>query len=260
MKGKLILQHRGRQLEHDPWLRKWKFWKSRHIAPISLWGGFIAAFLLLAWSAPLAQGSRGDQPGDFDYYILALGIAPSFCMLEGNNEGKHECTNANDASYREIPLTVHGLWPNKARKSVNAQPHDCSAEAFSGLPGDLTEQLRRYMPGASDGLDRYEWRKHGVCSGLSPASYFDDIVLLAKRANATIGAIMKENNWLGQNVRIDDLLDAIASRNPALAQAIVVKCRFERGQPNGRRSLAYIDEIRVILSKNLSKTPRRTAG
>jgi ribonuclease T2 len=256
---KVSNQHRGRQLEHDPCLRKWKFPKWGNMAGMTLCRRLIAASLMLAWSGAHAQGSHGDRPEDFDHYVLALSIAPSFCALGGNTEGKHECAAASDQEFRKTPLTVHGLWPNRMRKSANAQPHDCSTEkVFSPLSGELGVQLRRYMPGVADGLDRYQWSKHGVCSGLSPAAYFGNIVLLAKQANATIGAVILERGWVGRTVRIADLLAAVADRNPALAQAMVVNCRFARKQRGGpERTLAYIDEIEVVLSKDLSNDPER---
>jgi ribonuclease T2 len=216
----------------------------------------VAVSLLLLWSGTEVHAKGRDRGGDFDFYLLALSIAPSFCVLGGSTGGSQECSHPSDADYRETPLTVHGLWPNRKGKSVNAQPRDCSAEPLSGLPADLRQRLRRYMPGAADGLDRHEWVRHGACSGLSSAAYFANVVSLAERANAVIGAAMREMGFFGQQVRIDDLLAAVAGTDPALAQAIVVDCKFARKQPGARETrTAYIDEIRIALSKDLSTDP-----
>ena len=45
------------------------------------------------------------------------------------------------------------------------------------LPEATQADLRRFMPGGP-GLARYEWRKHGACSGLSPESYFAAVARL----------------------------------------------------------------------------------
>ena len=139
---------------------------------------------------------------------------------------------------------------------MNAQPHDCSTEALSGYPGDVESQLRRYMPGVADGLDRYEWSKHGVFSRLSPAAYFGVMVALARQANATIGTVSSRRAGSAGKERIDHLLAAVADTSPALAQAMFVNCRFTRKERGGpQASVAYIDEIRVLLSKDLSNGP-----
>jgi ribonuclease T2 len=110
------------------------------------------------------------------------------------------------------------------------------------------------MPGGA-GLARYEWRKHGACSGMSQESYFAAVADLALKANATIGAAMREQAMLGQRMRIADLLAAVAARDPALAPAIVVDCRQPRGGGE-----ALVDEIRVVLSKDLRPMPAAGVG
>ncbi len=193
------------------------------------------------------------QTGDFDYYLLSLSIAPSFCTLSPANAAKAECHTLTEAAFQETPLTVHGLWPNRAGVSVNRQPQDCEGPPLESLPAALRSELARYMP-AGPGLARYEWRKHGACSGLSPEAYFTALTRLAEQANATIGAVLHELG-MGHVVRIADLLAGVARRDPALAPAIVVDCRFPRG--GGQ---ALIDEIRVTLSKDFAPIPAQSVG
>ena len=71
------------------------------------------AALLAASTADLAPAVARDQPGEFDFYVLALSIAPSFCDLTGYRKHKAQCDHPSDADYRETPLTIHGLWPNR---------------------------------------------------------------------------------------------------------------------------------------------------
>ena len=198
-----------------------------------------------------------DIAGAFDYYLLSLSVAPSFCALSPLNRARQECRDLTDAAYRQTPLTVHGLWPNRAFVSVNRQPQHCPGPALAALPASTQAQLQRFMPGGL-GLAQHEWDRHGVCSGLSPDAYFAALVQLAQAANGTIGAAMTGGGMLGRTVRIDDLLAAVAVRDPALAASLVVSCRFARGSAAGDRAL--IEEIRVVLSKDLAPMPVDRVG
>ncbi len=212
----------------------------------------VAALLLVA--APSQARQRRPDPGGFDYFLLSLSVAPSFCALSPANQAKRECQTLTEADFQQTPLTVHGLWPNRAGVSVNLQPHDCEGPPLGPLPDATQAELQRYMPGGP-GLARYEWHKHGACSGMSPESYFAALADLARKANGTIGAVMREQGMLGQRMRIADLLSAVAARDQALAAAIVVDCRQPRGGGD-----ALVDEIRVVLSKDLRPMPAASVG
>lgn len=220
----------------------------------------VAGLVLLASSLAHARhhahGSQSAIPGAFDYYLLSLSVAPSFCALSPYNQAKSECRQLTDAAYRQTPLTVHGLWPNLARVSVNRQPQDCPAPPLPELPADLQHQLELYMPGGP-GLARHEWSRHGSCSGLSPEAYFETLVHLAASANATVGAVMRDRGLFGHSMPIADLLAGVARTNPALAAAIVVSCQFPRGGGGDR---ALVGEIRVVLSKQLAPVPVESVG
>ncbi len=56
---------------------------------------------------------------------------------------------------------------------------------------------------------------------------------------------------LGREVRIDELLTAIAAKDPAVAPAVVVSCRFPQGQVEAE-ARANIVEIRLVLSKDFT--------
>jgi ribonuclease T2 len=219
----------------------------------------LVAILLVA--APLAAQARhrfhDSAAGAFDYYLLSLSIAPSFCALSPANNARSECRNLAEADYRQMPLTVHGLWPNRAFASVNRQPQHCPGPPLPALPDDLQAQLGRVMPGGP-GLERHEWSTHGTCSGLSPQTYFGALVRLARNANDTIGGVLRDNGLLGKNVRTADLLAGVAARDPALARATIVSCRFPRGGANNGRAL--IEEIRIVLSKDFAPLPAASVG
>jgi ribonuclease T2 len=221
----------------------------------------LAALCLAIVSAIAAQpdaATEQEPPGKFDFYLMSFTIAPSFCALSARYADKQECRAATDAAYRATPLTVHGLWPNRERVSVNLQPQYCAGPQFGRLPPALREKLAHFMPGVADGLDRYEWRRHGACSGLTPEAYFATVVRLAEQADATIGAVLRNGGMLGQEIKVDDLLAAVAAKDPAVAAAMVVSCRFPR--EDGGPSRAYVQEIRVVLSKDFTPEPAAQVG
>ncbi len=223
--------------------------------------GLCAAALCLAARVAVAQpdASREQEPpGKFDFYLMSFTIAPSFCALSARYAEKQECRGATDAGYRATPLTVHGLWPNRERVSVNLQPQYCAGPPLGQLSPSLREKLAHWMPGVADGLDRYEWRRHGACSGLTPEAYFSAAVRLAERADATIGAVLRDGGMLGHEVKVDDIVAAVAAKDSPLAAAMVVSCRFPR--EDGGPSRAYVQEIRLVLTRDFAPEPAERVG
>jgi ribonuclease T2 len=205
--------------------------------------------IALAFTQPTPLRAQRTQPGDFDYYILALSVAPSFCDLTGRRAHKAQCDSPSDDDFRKTPLTLHGLWPNKKDTPTRQQPRACSRTKLPSLSDDLTAQLQTYMPGIADDLPVHEWDAHGTCAGLPAEKYFGAMVSLARAANASIGAAMRDNDFFGKQVDIRRLLAAIGKTDPALAQSIVVVCESPRQRGEGPG--AYIGEIRVLLSPEL---------
>jgi ribonuclease T2 len=210
----------------------------------------IAAVVMAAMSTATPAAAR-DQAGDFDFYVLALSIAPSFCDLTGYRTHKAQCQNPSDADFRATPLTIHGLWPNRRNTSARDQPQSCSSAALPRLSDGLFADLKRYMPGIADHLQQHEWSRHGVCSGLDAEAYFARIVALAKAANSTIGTVMKDKDLFGKPMAVTALIDAVAAKNADLGDALQVDCQFARRGPEGGPSRAYVGEIRVLIPKDL---------
>ena len=115
----------------------------------------------------------------------------------------------------------------------------------------MQADLRRYMP-AGPGLERYEWQKHGTCSGMTPDQYFGAETALARAANETIGGALLRQ---GDTVSVADLLQDVRARDPALAAAIVVDCQTPRGG-----GAALVQEIRITLGKDLHPIPAASVG
>ena len=110
--------------------------------------------------------ARADKPGVFDYYVLALSWSPQYCASEAR-PGDVQCA-------RPYAFVVHGLWPQHER----GWPSDCGRGEYLG--DSLIADALRFMP--SKGLVIHEWRKHGVCTGLTAREYFDT----ARRAYESI--------------------------------------------------------------------------
>ncbi|WP_293797760.1 ribonuclease T2 [uncultured Bosea sp.] len=190
----------------------------------------IAALTLLGFStAGHAQGfgQRSSAPGDFDFYVLALSWSPGFCELDGDrSRNREQC--GEGAGLRFV---VHGLWPQNER----GYPSDCGPAGRS--PSRIAlEQAEGVFP--TENLARYEWRKHGTCTGSSPSDYFRDV----RRARDKIAippALAKADR--DQTWTAIDLERAFAAANPGLRTDMMsVTCK--RG---------VLQEVRICLTKDL---------
>jgi len=120
---------------------------------------FASLVAALVGCASSQSGLAEDVPGDFDFYVLALSWSPSYCEIAGNPDTR-QC-------YEVSGFIVHGLWP----QYENGYPENCPSRMDRWASGAIIESLRDIMPGG--GLIGSEWRKHGLCSGLEQADYFD---------------------------------------------------------------------------------------
>jgi|APMI01.1.fsa_nt_gi ribonuclease T2 len=183
-------------------------------------------FVTSTFVAPAqAQESRGASPGDFDFYLLSLSWSPAFCNDGGARKARNQC-----AVGRGLGFVVHGLWPQYTR----GFPTECgladrspSRIALEGAQGVFPEE----------GLARYEWRKHGTCSGLSPTDYFS-AVRKARDAVKIPPPFQKATQ--AQTWTVVDLERAFIAVNPGMrADNISVSCR--KGQ---------LSEVRVCFTKD----------
>ena len=190
----------------------------------------LAVALIVAASGSLfAREIRGAAPGDFDLYMLSLTWSPGFCASGGAAKQPDQC----DAGSR-LGFLVHGLWPQGERD----YPSDCNPGAF--LQRRDLAAVSGVMP--SEALARYEWRKHGTCSGLSPSRYFGAIATLYRKI-----AIPPAYQAPEQNTRAAplDIERAFSEANPGLRpDMMTVACgRGDRG--------AVLTEVRICLTRDL---------
>ena len=177
-------------------------------------------------AAQEAREFRSGRPGEFDYYILALTWSPTFCAFEGSRKDRDQCEPG-----RRLGFVVHGLWPQLERGRLE----DC--DAFARPPSRMAlDEAEGVFP--SLGLARHEWRKHGACTGLSPAEYFRDTRRAFERLR-----IPEAFRYPAQDFRTSprNLERAFADANPGLrADMISLRCR--RGR---------LQEVRVCFERDL---------
>jgi ribonuclease T2 len=106
-------------------------------------------------------GARGE-PGDFDYYVLALSWSPSYCETASGRSSDTQCNSGKGYAF-----VLHGLWPQYWR----GWPQDCQTKDRPWVPRPLIDRMLDIMP--SSGLVIHEYKKHGTCSGLAPEPYFE---------------------------------------------------------------------------------------
>jgi ribonuclease T2 len=188
--------------------------------------GAAAALLLAHTASAQPKETRGAPAGKFDFYVLALSWSPGFCEASGDVKGRSQCEAGSKQGF-----VVHGLWP----QNESGYPSFCE-------PGGrfVSRQALQEAAGLfpDEGLARYEWRKHGSCTGESPAEYFRavgrarDRVQLPERLRGP----QTETRVLAHEIEL-----AFANANPGLRpEMMAVEC--------GRR---IFQEIRICLDKDL---------
>jgi len=200
--------------------------------------------------APLAGCA---EPPRFDYYLLALSVAPAFCEDEPQRKRTFaQCQALSATGFRSLPLTLHGLWPNRADRK---HPTYCGGEsggAFCSLPPlrlppQTRARLGQVMPATADCLDRYQWAKHGSCSGLAEAEYFAASTTLTERVNRAIGGEIARH--MGREVSLAFLREALAKADPALKDAVTFDCQTPR-TPDPVKRRPMLREVRVYFERD----------
>src|SRR6478735_10647261 len=69
-------------------------------------GLLLIVFMFTAMALPPRRHRSSDKaPAEFDYYVLSLSWAPSFCASH-SADGSSECRTGNHTTF-----VLHGLWP-----------------------------------------------------------------------------------------------------------------------------------------------------
>ncbi|MBU2981501.1 ribonuclease T2 [Lentibacter algarum] len=172
--------------------------------------------------------AKGEKSGQFDYYVMALSWSPNWCALEGEAKGSPQCDE-------EHGWVLHGLWPQFHR----GWPSFC-ATSEAQPSRSMTRDMADIM--GTSGLAWYQWKKHGVCSGLSVADYY----ALSREAYRKVvrpPVFRKLSKAITLPASVVE--EAFLKANPQFeADMVTVTCKA-----------GHIQEVRVCLSKNLSPVP-----
>ncbi len=172
---------------------------------------------------------HNNEPGRFDFYVLALSWSPSFC--EASRERNGGRTNQQQCGARPYSFVVHGLWPQYER----GFPRECQVPA-PRLNRNIVNAMLDMMP--SPRLVFNQWDRHGTCSGLNGQQYFD----LVRKARESVKIPDQFHDLSGYKmVSPDDVEQAFMDANPGLPRAgIAVTCDTRR-----------LSEVRICMSKTL---------
>ncbi|PID36328.1 MAG: ribonuclease T [Rhodobacterales bacterium] len=185
---------------------------------------------LAFFCVPLAAWAKGERAGEFDYYVLAMSWSPNWCALEGEARGSEQCG-------RNLGWVLHGLWPQFERGWPSYCRHNFRApsRSMTGAQADLF---------GTGGAAWYQWKKHGTCSGLAPAAYYD----MARR--------------VFEMVQKPEVLDR--TQKTYALPASVIEAAFLEANPGWEADMltvtckaGHIQEARLCLTKDLHP---RTCG
>lgn len=185
-----------------------------------------SCLLIFALLAPLGAQARSDRAGVFDYYVMALSWSPNWCELTGDARRSPQCDAGAGHGW-----ILHGLWPQYAR----GYPSYCKTGQRApsrAQTGDMADIM------GTGGLAWHQWKKHGVCSGLSAEDYF----ALSREAYARVTrpeVFRKLDREIALPAAVVE--EAFIKANPKItAEGLTITCK--RG---------HIQEVRVCLSRDL---------
>jgi len=187
--------------------------------------------LSLSLSFALAGPSQLRAEPAFDFYVLALSWSPSFCLTNEAQRAKPaDQATGQCALGAASAFVLHGLWP----QYEVGFPSDCTA----GQPASpVFDQAKGLWP--DEGLARYEWRKHGTCSGKGPSGYFADVRQALAKVIIPLDWTKPKQEMKLKPIEVER---AFVAQNPQLRPGMLaVTC--QKG---------FLQEVRICLSKDVN--------
>ena len=162
--------------------------------------------------------------------MLALSWSPSYCAASAERAPNR--TPDQQCGGRPFAFVVHGLWPQYDK----GFPSFCQVPAPRLYRGIVDANLD-LMP--SPRLIFHEWDRHGTCSGMTAAAYFEAV----RKARAAV-TIPAEYKALERPTMVSpgDVGEAFVKANPGLPRGgLAVACDSK-----------WLSEVRICLNKDLS--------
>lgn len=179
---------------------------------------------------PRGATAEGEIAGDFDYYVLSLSWSPNWCALEGDARRSPQCDASQDHGW-----IMHGLWP-QFHRGYPSFCHTVERPPSRGMTAAMADIM------GTPGLAWHQWKKHGSCTGLDAATYYETSreAYAAVERPAVFRKLTKDITLPASVVEA-----AFLKSNPEMsADGVTVTCK------NG-----YIQEVRICLSKDLAPVP-----
>ena len=157
---------------------------------------------------PRRHKSSQQSPGEFDYYVLSLSWAPSFCASH-SVDGSAECKVGSHTTF-----VLHGLWPQ-----AQSGPPPMECVPARPVAKSIVDSMVRFYP--SRGLVQHEWEKHGTCSNLSSAEYFNRVeqAFTAVKVPTQFSSLNRD-----QQFDVKQIEQIFASANNAPASSFRISC------------------------------------
>jgi len=194
---------------------------------------FAFAFTLVLAVPVFAQERAANEPGRFDFYVLALSWSPSYCAsVKERADERLTRANAMQCDGEPQSFVVHGLWPQYEQ----GFPSSCQKPA-PRIDRGLVDGMLDLMP--SRRLVYLEWDRHGTCSGLDARGYFAAV----RKARERLKVPADYQGLSGPaTVAPADVAEAFVKANPGLPRgAVTVTCDRTR-----------LTEVRICLNKDFS--------
>jgi ribonuclease T2 len=195
---------------------------------LRIYTALAAVFVVFAAVAVHARhhhrsSARTEAAGQFDYYVLSLSWAPTYCLTHADDS--QECSG------KGYGFVLHGLWP---QFDAGGYPENCPTQ-FE-LSAAASAKGRTIYP--SERLMQHEWKEHGTCSGLDALDYFN----MADRATAVVKIpTALEAPRSDQSLAAEQIVNLFHRANPQVAEgALIVAC-----------NRAELSEVRLCLTRDL---------
>ena len=189
-------------------------------------GALVLVFAALCVQARHPHLQNEGEAGVFDYYVLSLSWAPTYCLTHTDDGA--ECSG------KGYGFVLHGLWP---QYESGGYPDRCDSQ-FQ-MSAEAASKGTTIYP--SERLMQHEWQEHGTCSGLDPEAYFK--LVRQAFASVKVPARLAAPNQMS-SMTPQQLKEEFVSGNPHLrAENLTVSCGNN-----------YLTGVSVCLTKQLQPT------